>query len=113
MKSVLPSVYIGLFLANICAISSLAKKGQKFTPVIMKITGLSAASTVAVILAVGDRTASRMAALAMAQALLKAEAVATLNQDYTGSIGIFNQVEKQAMIMADDFSNGFIYQYRL
>lgn len=66
MKSVLPSVYIGLFLANICAISNLAEKWQKFTPFIMKITGLSAASAVSTILSISDRTAG-MAALAMAR----------------------------------------------
>lgn len=46
-------------------------------------------------------------------ALTKAEAVATLNKNYTGSIETFNQIEKQAMMMADDFSSGIIYQYSL
>lgn len=46
-------------------------------------------------------------------ALTKQEAVATLTKDYTGSIETFNQIEKAAIMMADDFSNGIICQFRL
>ncbi len=41
-------------------------------------------------------------------ALTKKEAVAILNKDYTKSIEIFNQIEKEALIMADNFSNAII-----
>lgn len=37
-------------------------------------------------------------------ALTKSEAVARLNHDYTKDIAIFDQVEKQALMMAEDFS---------
>jgi hypothetical protein len=46
-------------------------------------------------------------------ALTKAEAVATLKKDHAGSIETFNQIEQQALMMADDFSNGIIVQYGL
>jgi hypothetical protein len=43
-------------------------------------------------------------------ALTKAEAVARLNKDYSKDILTFNQVEKEALMMADYFSNGIIRQ---
>lgn len=46
-------------------------------------------------------------------ALTKSEAVARLNHDYTKDIAIFDQVEKQALMMADDFSTGIINQFGL
>jgi hypothetical protein len=46
-------------------------------------------------------------------ALTKAEAVARLNKDYQKDILIFNQVEKEALMMADYFSNGIIRQFCL
>lgn len=45
--------------------------------------------------------------------LTKSEAVARLNNDYKKDIEIFNQVEKEALMMADDFSNGIIRQFAL
>lgn len=66
MKSVLPSVYLGLFLANLSTSGRLAEKGRFWVPLIVKITGLSAVSAISVILALGDRTAG-MAALAAAR----------------------------------------------
>ena len=45
--------------------------------------------------------------------LTKEEAVATLNKNYTKSIDIFNQIEKEALMMADDFANGIICQFHL
>lgn len=45
--------------------------------------------------------------------LTKDEAVAILNKDYARSIGIFDQIEKQALMMADDFSNGIICQFNI
>jgi hypothetical protein len=41
-------------------------------------------------------------------ALTKKEAVAILNKDYTKSIEIFNQIEREALMMADNFSQGII-----
>ncbi|SDF42129.1 hypothetical protein [Sporolituus thermophilus] len=46
-------------------------------------------------------------------ALTKEEAVAMLSKNYTNSIEIFNQIEKQALMMADAFSNGIISQFGL
>lgn len=46
-------------------------------------------------------------------AMTKAEAVARLNKDYPKDIAIFNKIEKQALLMADDFSNGIIRQFGL
>ncbi|MEN6621773.1 MAG: hypothetical protein ABFD50_09520 [Smithella sp.] len=46
-------------------------------------------------------------------ALTKAEAVAILTKKYTKSIELFRQIEKAALIMADDFSNGIICQFCL
>jgi len=46
-------------------------------------------------------------------ALTKEEAVATLNKKYSRSIETFNQIEKQALMMADDFANGIICQFCL
>ena len=66
MKDVLVSVYIGLFLANVCSLGRTTDSGKRFVPFIVKVTGLPAACAVSVILALGDRTAG-MAALAMAK----------------------------------------------
>jgi hypothetical protein len=44
-------------------------------------------------------------------ALTKEEAVATLSKDYEHSIETFNQIEKEALRMADDFSNAIAYQF--
>jgi len=45
--------------------------------------------------------------------LTKKEAVATLNKNYKKSIETFDRIECQAMMMADDFSNGIICQFGL
>jgi hypothetical protein len=45
--------------------------------------------------------------------LTKDEAVARLDQDYTKDIQIFDQIEKEALMMADQFSNGIIRQFCL
>lgn len=45
--------------------------------------------------------------------LTKEEAVATLEGKFNRSIGIFDQIEYQAMMMADDFSDGIICQFNL
>jgi hypothetical protein len=68
MKNVIPSLFIGLFLANISTRSGVAAKGQRFIPFIAKITGLPTACALSVVLAVGDRTAG-MAAVAQARNL--------------------------------------------
>ncbi|MDR3565945.1 MAG: hypothetical protein P4N59_31535 [Negativicutes bacterium] len=46
-------------------------------------------------------------------ALTKEEAVAILSKDNTKSVAMFNQIEKEAMMMADDFSGGMICQFGL
>lgn len=46
-------------------------------------------------------------------ALTKEEAVATLSRNYAKSIETFNQIEQQALMMADDSSNGIICQFNL
>lgn len=45
--------------------------------------------------------------------LTKDEAVAELTGDYTTSIKKFNQIEKLALTMADDFANGITCQFNL
>ena len=45
--------------------------------------------------------------------LTKDEAVAILNQEYPRSIELFGQIEKLALRMADDMSNGIICQFGL
>ncbi|MBU2703422.1 hypothetical protein Ga0466249_004567 [Sporomusaceae bacterium BoRhaA] len=42
--------------------------------------------------------------------LTKTEAVTMLNRNYDRSIETFNQIEKEALMMADAFSNGIIRQ---
>lgn len=66
MRTVLPSVYLGLFLANLSTNGNFVEKGRFWVPIVMKITGLSAASAISIILSIGDRTAG-MAALAEAR----------------------------------------------
>lgn len=46
-------------------------------------------------------------------ALTKSEAVARLSKDYAEDITIFDQIEKEALMMADAFANGFIRQFYL
>ena len=43
--------------------------------------------------------------------LTKREAVAILNSDYAASIVTFERIEKEALMMADEFSNGIIAQF--
>lgn len=43
-------------------------------------------------------------------ALTKQEAVEILNSEYDESISTFGRIEKEALMMADHFSNGIIYQ---
>lgn len=43
--------------------------------------------------------------------LTKAEAVAIIAKDYTKSIAIFEQIEEEALIMADIFANGIVKQF--
>lgn len=43
--------------------------------------------------------------------LTKAEAVAILTKDYVKGIEIFEQIEEEALMMADEFSNGIIRQF--
>lgn len=45
--------------------------------------------------------------------LTKAEAVARLNNDYKKDIATFDRIEKEALMMADHFSNGIIRQFCL
>ncbi len=68
MKNVIPSLFIGLFLANISTCSGVAARGQRFIPLIARITGLPTACALSVVLAIGDRTAG-MAAVAQARTL--------------------------------------------
>lgn len=46
-------------------------------------------------------------------ALTKKEAITMLNKDYAKSIAIFNRIEKEALIMADEFSNGITCQFSI
>lgn len=46
-------------------------------------------------------------------ALTKAEAVARLSKEYAKDIAIFDQIEKEALMMADDFAYGIIRQFNL
>lgn len=64
MKSMVPSLYCGLFMAHISLHSPIAQKGERVLPFIARVTGLPPACAFSIILAAGDRTAS-MAAVAM------------------------------------------------
>ena len=44
-------------------------------------------------------------------ALTKQEAVEILNKKYPESITTFDQIEKEALMIADTLSNGIIYQF--
>ncbi len=44
-------------------------------------------------------------------ALTKAEAVARLSKEYAKDIAIFDQIEQEALMMADSFANGIIRQF--
>ncbi|MBU2699646.1 hypothetical protein Ga0466249_000727 [Sporomusaceae bacterium BoRhaA] len=46
-------------------------------------------------------------------ALTKEEAITLLNKNYTKSIKTFNQIENEALFMANAFSNGIIYSFSL
>ncbi|CUH96641.1 hypothetical protein P22_2731 [Propionispora sp. 2/2-37] len=46
-------------------------------------------------------------------ALTKEEAVATIKKDYDRSIRTFDKIEEEALMMADEFSNGIICQFDL
>lgn len=46
-------------------------------------------------------------------ALTKEEAVTMINKKYCRSIDTFNKIEKEALMMADEFSNGIICQFGL
>jgi hypothetical protein len=46
-------------------------------------------------------------------ALTKAEAVARLSKEYAKDIVIFDQIEQEALMMADDFAYGIIRQFNL
>jgi hypothetical protein len=46
-------------------------------------------------------------------ALTKSEAVARLSKDYAKDIAVFNQIEQEALMMADSFANGIIRQFYL
>ncbi|HMM20106.1 MAG TPA: hypothetical protein PKA10_05150, partial [Selenomonadales bacterium] len=67
LASVLPSLYMGLFLASFANHSNLAGKSRRFLPLITRITGLPPVCALSVVLALGDRTAG-MAAVAGARA---------------------------------------------
>ena len=45
--------------------------------------------------------------------LTKEEAVTMINKDYDKSIETFDKIEKEALMMADEFSNGIICQFGL
>lgn len=44
-------------------------------------------------------------------ALTKSEAVARLNQDYASDIAFYDQIEKQALMMADAMTEGIVQQF--
>jgi hypothetical protein len=66
LKSVLPSVFIGLYLANLAAVVKLGGRGRTVTPFIVALTGLPVSCALSIVLAIGDRTAG-MAAVAVAR----------------------------------------------
>jgi len=78
MKKALPSVFFGLYLANLATLSNFLHRAGKYTPIISKVTGLSLAAAGSVIVSIGDRTAG-MSVLAMVRersALTEKEIVA-------------------------------------
>ena len=66
MKNVLPSLFIGLFLANVFNQGHIIFGGRHFIPLVTKMTGMPAACIFSVLLATVDRNAG-MAAVAQAK----------------------------------------------
>ncbi|MDT8900213.1 hypothetical protein [Anaeroselena agilis] len=66
MKSVLPSLYVGLFLAGLFTSRGGVIGGRRLLPAVARLTGLPPACALSVVLAAGDRTAG-MAAVALAK----------------------------------------------
>lgn len=66
MKSVLPSLYVGLFFAGLFANRGGVIGGRRLLPAVARLTGLPPACALSVVLAAGDRTAG-MAAVALAK----------------------------------------------
>jgi hypothetical protein len=67
MRYVLPSIFVGLFIANILSARSFfASRGARFIPALSGFSGLPSAGVVAILLSIGDRTAG-LAALSMAR----------------------------------------------
>ncbi len=62
MEKALPSVFIGLFLANVTAMGNLAAKADRLLPLFARLTGLPPAAAPVVLLSLADRMAG-MAAL--------------------------------------------------
>jgi len=60
LKNVLPSLFVGLFLAGLFARRGLAG-GRRALALIARLTGLPPAATLSVVLALGDRTAGMAA----------------------------------------------------
>ncbi len=66
LKSVLPSLYIGLFLSGLFANRGGVIGSRLLLPAVARLTGLPPACALSVVLAAGDRTAG-MAAVALAR----------------------------------------------
>ncbi len=65
MRYVLPSIFVGLYIANLLSARSFfASRGAKFIPILAEFTGLPSPCVAAVLLSMGDRTAG-LAALSM------------------------------------------------
>ncbi len=66
LVSVLPSLYVGLFIAGLFASRGGVIGGRRMLPAVARLTGLPPACALSVVLATGDRTAG-MAAVALAR----------------------------------------------
>ncbi len=66
LVSVLPSLYLGLFVAGLFASRGGVIGGRRLLPAVARLTGLPPACALSVVLAAGDRTAG-MAAVALAR----------------------------------------------